>query len=157
MNEGKFGDTKLDGLTVAMAAYSPGHMQRVKWKVGLYLDAAANKEQADALGQIFGGKFGGKPAALGSFIGQLLGVKSLPIKYEASGNKHRLSIPKVADIEVEDVMGPDGTRSSIQNAPFAEPLVYVAKSKKLSYADQGMYWEVTDKNSFHSPYNWKGP
>jgi hypothetical protein len=157
VNQGKFGDTKLDGLTVAMAAYSPGHMQKVKWKAALYLDSAANKEQSDALGQIFGGKFGGTPAALAPFIGQLLGVNSLPIKYEVSGNKHSLSIPKVAEIEVEDVTGPDGSKSSIQNAPFAAPLVYVAKSKKLTYTDHGMSWEVTDKNSFHSPYNWKGP
>jgi hypothetical protein len=63
----------------------------------------------------------------------------------------------VAEMEVEDVTGPEGRKSSIQNAPFAEPLVYVAKSKKLSYADHGMNWEVTDKNSFHSAYNWKGP
>ena len=157
VNEGKFGDVKLDGLTAALAAYSPGHMQKVKWKVALYLDSGANKEQADAMGQIFGGKFGGPPAALGPFIGQLLGVKSLPIKYEVSGNKHSLSIPKVADIEVEDVTGPEGRRSSIQNAPFAEPLVYVAKSKRLTYADHGMNWEISDRNSFTSPYDWKGP
>jgi hypothetical protein len=157
VNKGKFDDTKLDGLNVALAAYSPGHMQKVKWKVALYLDAAANKAQADALGQIFGGKFGGHPAGLAPSIGEMLGAKSLPITYEARGNKHSLNISKIADMEVEDVPGPDGSRSSIQNAPFAEPLIYVAKSKRFTYSDYGMNWKISDKNSFHSPFSWKGP
>ena len=156
VNTGKFGDIKLDGLNIALAAYSPGHMQKVKWKAALYLDAAASKTQADALGQIYGGKFGGMPAALAPLIGEMLGAKSLPITYKASGNKHSLNIPNVADMEVEDVSGPDGSRSSIQNAPFANPLVYVAKSKRFTYADYGMNWEISDKNSFNSPFSWRG-
>ena len=156
VDKGKFGDIKLDGLNVALAVYSPGHMQEVKWKVALYLDAAASKAQADALGQIYGGKFGGSPAALAPLIGEILGAKSLPITYKASGSKRSLNISKVAEMEVEDVSGPDGSRSSIQNAPFAEPLIYVAKSKKFTYADYGMNWEISDKNSFHSPFSWKG-
>jgi hypothetical protein len=157
VNQGEFGGTKLDGLNVALAAYSPGHMQKVKWKAALYLDAKASKAQADALGQIYGGKFGGNPAALAPYIGEMLGARSLPIDYKADGTTHSLNISKVADIEVEDVSGPDGSKSSIQSAPFAEPLVYVARSKKFSYADFGMNWRISDKNSFHAPFSWKGP
>lgn len=156
MNRGKFGDTKLDGLNVALAAYSPGHMQKVKWKAALYLDSAADKSQVDALGQIFGGKHGGNPAGLAPFIGEMLGTKTVPINYKVSGNRRSLNISKISDLEVEDVTGPTGSSSAIQNAPFAEPLVYVAKSKRFTYADYGMNWEISDKNSFHSPFSWKG-
>jgi hypothetical protein len=157
IDKGNFGDTNLDGLNVVMTAYSPGHMQKVKWKVGLYFDSAANKAQTDALGQIYGGRFGGMPATLAPFIGELLGVRSLPISYAVSGNSRSLDIPKVTSLEVEDVVGPDGSKSSIQNAPFANPLVYVAKSKKFTHSDYGMNWQISDKNSFHSPFSWKGP
>jgi hypothetical protein len=156
VNRGKFGDTKLDGLNVALAAYSPGHMQRVKWKAALYLDSAADKSQVDALGQIYGGKHGGNPAGLAPFIGEMLGTKTVPINYKVSGNRRSLNISKISDLEVEDVTGPTGSSSAIQNAPFAEPLVYVAKSKRFTYADYGMNWEISDKNSFHSPFSWKG-
>ncbi len=156
IDKGKFEDTKLNGLNVALAAYSPGHMQKVKWKVALYLDASASKAQADALGEIFGGKHGGMPAALGSFIGEMLGAKSLPINYKANGGQHSLSIAGVSEVQAEDVSGTEGHRSTIQNAPFAEPLVYVAKSKNLTYRDYGMNWEISGKNSFNSPFNWKG-
>ncbi len=156
VNKGKFGDTKLDELNVALAVYSPGHMQKVKWKAALYLDSAASKAQADALGQIYGGKHGGNPAGLAPFIGEMLGARSVPISYKVNGKKRSLNISKVSDLEVEDVMGPDGSNSAIQNAPFAEPIVYVAKSKRFTYADYGMNWEISDKNSFHSPFSWKG-
>ena len=46
-----------------------------------------------------------------------------------------------------DVLGPDGSNSAIQNAPFAEPIVYVAKSKKFTYADYGMNWQISDRLS----------
>ena len=158
VNKGKFGDTKLDGLNVAMAAYSPGHMQENKWKVALYLDSAANKVQADALGQIFGGKFGGFPAGLAPFIGEMLGAKSLPIDYKADGSRHSLKMPNVADLEAEDVTDPQGEKSSIHHAPFAgTPMVYVAKSRGFKYTDYGMNWEISDKNSFNAPFSWKGP
>jgi hypothetical protein len=63
IDKGKFDGTRLDGLNAALAAYALGHMLKVKWKLALYLDSAANKAQADALGRIFGGKAGGAPAA----------------------------------------------------------------------------------------------
>jgi hypothetical protein len=86
----------------------------------------------------------------------MLGARTVPINYKISDNTHSLNIPKITDLEVEDVKGTNGSTSAIQNAPFAEPLVYVAKSKRFTYADYGMNWEISDKNSFYSPFSWKG-
>ena len=157
IDKGRFGDTKLDGLNAAMAAYSPGHMMKVKWKVALYLDSAANKAQADALGQIFGGKVGGPPAGLAPFIGEMLPTRTAPIQYRISGDRHSVVIPKVADIEINDIEGAGKNKVSIHNSPLTQPTVYVSKSKKLAYADHGMEWEVSERNGFHSPISWKGP
>jgi hypothetical protein len=149
VDKGKFGDTKLDGLNVAMAVYSPGHMQKVKWKAALYLDSKANKAQAGALSHIYGGRFK-------EFIGEMLGAKTVPIDYKISGSKRSLSISKVGALEVEDVVGPNGTISTIQNAPFYNPMAYVAKSKRFVYTDYDMNWEFSEKNSFHHPFSEKG-
>jgi len=156
IDKGRFGDTKLDGLNATLAVHSPGHMMKVKWRAALYLDSAASKDQADALGQIFGGKSGGPPAGLAPFIGEMLGVSTLPIVYEIAGKKRSLKIPNVADMEVEGMEGAGGKRISIENSPLTEPLVYVARSKKLTYTDHGMNWEISDKNSFYTPISWKG-
>ena len=157
INRGKFGDTKLDGLNAALAVHSPGHMMKVKWKAALYLDSAASKAQAEALGLIFGGKSGGAPAGLAPFIGEMLATRHLPITYKIAGKKRSMKIPNVAHMEVEEMEGAGGKKVSIQNSPLLEPIAYVAKSKRLSYADHGMNWEISDKNSFFAPISWKGP
>jgi hypothetical protein len=157
IDRGNFGDTKLDGLNAALAIHSPGHMMQVKWRAALYLDSSASKVQAEALGQIFGGKSGGTPAGMAPFIGEMLGVRNLPISYEIAGKQRRMKVSNVAAMEVEEMEGAGGNRISIEHSPLLEPLAYVAKSKKLSYADHGMNWEISDKNSFYAPISWKGP
>lgn len=87
----------------------------------------------------------------------MLPTRSLPITYKIAGGKRSMKIPKVADIEIEDMDGAGGNKISIQNSPLTEPMVYVAKSKKLEYSDHGMDWEISDKNGFRSPISWKGP
>jgi hypothetical protein len=149
IDKDNFGDANLDGLNVAMAVHSPGHMQKVKWKAALYLDSRANKTQTNALDQIYGGRFK-------EFIGEMIGTRSVPMDYEISGKKRRLSISKIAAMEIEDVVGPAGTVSTIHDAPFYGPVAYVAKSKNLTYSDYGMNWEISDRNGFHYPFSEKG-
>ena len=46
-----FNNTSLNGLNVRGVFHTPGHMLTgPKWKVALYVDEHASKEQADALG-----------------------------------------------------------------------------------------------------------
>ncbi|HKZ93830.1 MAG TPA: DUF1326 domain-containing protein [Candidatus Bathyarchaeia archaeon] len=160
IDNGKYGDVKLDDLNAVLAVHSPGHMAKVKWKVALYLDNKADQPQKDALTQIFSGQAGGNPAALGPSIGQVLGVKSVDIKYELNGKKRSLSIPNIAEAEIEALAGQDGSEVTIKNHPLTavpgEPAV-VAKSKRLSYHDYGLKWELSEKNGFYSPFRYKGP
>ena len=149
IDKGNFEDTDLDGLNVAMAVHSPGHMQKVKWSAAVYLDSRANKSQTNALDQIYGGKYK-------EFIGEMLGTRSVPIEYKINGKGRSLSISTIAAMEIEDVVGPDGTGSTIHGAPFYDPVAYVAKSKRLTYSDYGMNWEISEKNGFHHPFSEKG-
>lgn len=149
IDKGNFDDTSLDGMNVVMAVHSPGHMQKVKWKAAVYLDSNANKTQTSALDQIYGGRFK-------DFIGEVLGTRSVPIEYKITGKKRSLNISTIAAMEVEDVVGPDGTVSTIHNAPFYGSVAYVAKSKRLSYSDYGMNWEISERNGFHYPFSEKG-
>jgi hypothetical protein len=160
IDKGIYGDVKLDGLNAVLAVLSPGHMAKVKWEAALYLDQRANQSQKDALTQIFTGQAGGAPALLGSFIGQVLGIKSTEIKYKADGRKRSLSIPNVAEAEIEALAGQGGSEVKVSNPPLfavpGEPLV-VAKSKRMSYHDYGLKWEISEKNGFYSPFTYKGP
>ena len=159
VDRGKYGDTSLDGLNVALAAYSPGHMLRVKWDVALYLDERATPQQREALTSIYAGKVGGEPAALVPFINKVLGVKSARIEFNSKEKERSMKIQGLAEMEVAALEGAGGKEVVLENIPFTavpnQPTV-VAKSKKLSFHGHGMDWNVSNKNGFYSPFRYKG-
>lgn len=160
IEKGKYGDLSLDGLNVGLAAYSPGHMLKVKWDVALYVDERGTQAQRDALARIFGGQAGGEPAALGPFVGRVLGVKSVRIDYEAKGKQRLMRIPKISEVEIEALQGQGGELVTLQNLPFTavpNQTTVVAKSRKLSFHDHGLDWNLSEKNGFYSPFVYKGP
>ena len=141
IDSGTMADVSLDGLNVALAVHSPGHMTQVQWRVALYLDERAVQAQEDALTQIFAGQAGGHFAVLGGHIGEVLGVKKATIDYQAEGKKRSLRIPDIADVEIEGLEGGGGAEVHISGNPLGivpgEPMV-VGRSTRLSYHDHGM-------------------
>src|SRR3990170_1039338 len=160
IDRGKYGDVAVDGLNVALAVHSPGPMLKTKWDLALYLDERASPAQRDALGAIFGGQAGGEPAALGPFVGKVLGVRSVRIDFEAEGKHRKLRIPDVAEMEIEALQGQGGKDVTLEQVPLTavpNQSTVVAKSKRLSLHDHGWNWEVSDKNGFYSPFSFTGP
>ncbi len=157
IDKGSFEKVALDGLNVAFAVRSPGHMAQVKWNVAVYLDERADAAQKDALTKIFAGQAGGHPARLASHVGNILGVASVPISYVAAGKQRSLTIPKVAEVSIEAIEGQGGAQITIENHPLCiapgEPAV-AARSKRLTYNDHGMSWNLSGKNGFFSPFQY---
>ena len=102
IEQGRFGQIDLDGLNAVLAVYSPpGRMLEVKWKVALYVDERANQDQRDALTQIFSGQAGGHLAGVAPLIGEVLGVKAVPIEYRSEGKRRSLRMGDIANAEIE--------------------------------------------------------
>lgn len=159
VEKGRYGNTALDGLNVALAVYSPGNMISSKWKAALYCDNKASEDQKNALMQIFTGQAGGHPAVLVSFVGEVLGVKSATIQYSAAGKRRSLKVENVIDAEIEAIAGAGGGDVTISGHPLCIAPGYpatVSKSKKLTYRDYGFNWELSDKNGFFSPFRYEG-
>lgn len=152
---GHFNDQSLEGLNVALACYSPGHMKDGNWQAALYVDEQADDQQFDAITQIFGGKQGGHPAILMSFVSEVLGIKKVKIDFQVQGNKRQLRIPDIAQAEIESIQGIKGGDATIENPPLcvvpSHPAV-VARSKKYQYTDYDKAWKFTDRNGYFSPF-----
>jgi hypothetical protein len=159
VDEGRYGSVDLAGLNAALFAYSPGHMLEGNWQVALYTDERASQQQAEALGKIFSGHEGGHLAALGPLIGEVLGVKAVPIEYHAEGRKRSVRIGGVAEAEVEAISGHGEGPVEVRNVPFTVvpdvPLV-VAKSSRYRYADHGHSVDISDRNGYYSPFAYQG-
>ena len=155
IDEGHADDVQLDGLNVALAVHSPGHMAHVPWAVALYLDERGNGKQSDALTRIFTGQEGGHPERLAAHIGNVLGISSVPIDFESDGRHRSLRIGDVGSLEIEGIEGQQGEAVTVTGHPLCiapgHPVV-VARSKQLSYHDHGLDWELSEKNGFFSPF-----
>ena len=158
IDKGGFDSVQLDGFNAALFAHTPGHMLQTKWKVALYVDQKANDQQRDALTRIFSGQAGGHLANLGPLIGEVLGVTSVAIDYRANGKQRSLTIPKVAQMEIEALAGQGGQDVTLSNIPFTAVPGYpavVCQSKQLSYRDHGFSLQVSQKNGFYSPFSYQ--
>jgi hypothetical protein len=65
----------------------------------------------------------------------------------------------VAEATAEAIGGGGGADVHISGAPLAIAPGFaatVAKSTKLTYADHGQRWELSQKNAFFSPFAYEG-
>ena len=107
IQEGEIEGTDVSGLVVAVIADTPKVMTDGNWRLGMFIDENATDEQADKLGQVFGGQLGGPMAALGPLVGEVLGVERVPIVFEDDGLRHSVRIgsgSNVIDFEIEDIV-----------------------------------------------------
>jgi hypothetical protein len=159
IDRGEFEGMGLDGLNVALVAHAPGHMLETKWKVALYVDDRASDGQRDALTRIFSGQAGGFLAHVAGLIGEVAGVRSVPIEFRSEGRTRSIRIGAVPRAAIKAIEGAGGDEVLIRNPPFnlspGEPLV-AARSEHCRFADFGMQMEVSNRNGFYAPFTY-GP
>lgn len=158
--KGASGEVDLGDLNVAMAVHSPGPMYEVQWRVALYLDARATDAQREALTRIFAGQAGGHFATLVQHVGEVLGVRSVPIDYRVEGRRRTLSIAGVAETALAPIEGQGGQEVTFSNHPLAVapgfPAV-VARSERLALKDYDFDWQLSNNNAFYSDFAYQGP
>ena len=158
IDNGRFGDVKLDGLNAALAVQSPGHMLQTKWRVALYLDDRGSEKQRNALAAIFSGQAGGHMSVLAGFIGEVIGVMPAKLDYTAKEGRRGMRLEGIGQLEIEAMQGQGGGKVLISGNPVAvvpaTPAV-VATSRNVSYHDHGLSWELSGRNGFYSPFTYQ--
>lgn len=158
VDRGSFGDTPLEGLNVALLAHIPGPMIEGNWTVALYVDERADERQAEALTAIFSGAAGGTMGAFVPLIGEVLGVKRSPIRYEVDGKRRSAEIPGVMAMAVRPVasaMGEDKEMVAANAHPFAPDGVVMAVGEPgYALSDYGLRWDNSGKNGHYAPIRW---
>ncbi len=160
VREGSSDGVSLDDLSFIMVVDSPAVMGEGGWRVALYLDERADQSQQDALGAILSGQQGGPPEMLAPLIGEMLGVKTVPIRYESNGGRKRVEVPGIMEFEVEGLTNPmTGEVLEVTNTihPMGADLP-IAKSTKGVYndPDYGLAFDNTGKNGHYRDFDWRG-
>lgn len=157
IERGIYGKISLDELNAALAVYAPGTMAKTKWVAAAYFDERANTDQEGALHAIFSGQAGGHPAVLASFVDKMLGAKSVPMHFHSEGKRSSLSIPGIADAEIELLAGQGGAPVTVAGHPLCiapgEP-AKVARSKQFNLIDYDWQWQLSGRASYVSPFTY---
>jgi hypothetical protein len=160
VDEGRHGDTVLDGLNAALIAFAPGHMMKGQWKAALYLDKRGDAKQQAALQGIFSGADGGHLANLGPLIGQVLGARPAEITFDKGANaRFRLEVEGAASTEFEPIQGQGGGTVEISGHPLAISPGYpvtVSRSSGLKIDDYGISCDIAGRNGFFAPFAYQG-
>ena len=107
INQGSYGDVKLDGLGLAFAAYWPKAIHEGGGTCGLLFDERANPQQREALLQICSGQMGGMPfEIIVTTFTKLLEPQYLPFKFNFNGRNSSVRIGNVMNVAVEPIKNP---------------------------------------------------
>lgn len=158
LDRGNFGDVPLDGLNAALIARTPGPMIEGNWTVALYVDERADERQQGALQAIFAGAAGGVMGGFAPLIGEVLGVKAVPIAYHSEGKRRSVEIPDIMQMAVRatpSVMGEDHEVVATNAHPFAPRGVAMAVGEEgSSWTDYGLRWDNSGRNGHYGAISW---
>ena len=168
VNEGNYGDVKLDDLNVVAVGGFEGNIwtdEAKNSKMGFFIDERADDSQREALQTIFAGDAGGWPAGFAQLIEDVLGVEYAPIEFELADDMSgwRVEVPGKARGSAEALVGPTSpeTPVTVHNAPGAE----VGPGQVATYATAtedeveafGLKWSWPGRSSKHFRFDWSGP
>lgn len=92
-------------------------------------------------------------------ITNFLGVKFVPIEYEAQGNRRSGGIPEILDLDVEAITGANPDEPIwLDNASHpVSTRISMARSTKGTYTDYGLNWDNSGRNGHYAAFEWSGP
>lgn len=157
IDQGQYGDIRLDGLNVAAIAHAPGPMGQGNWSMALYFDDRADERQREALETIFSGTAGGPLEAFAPLISTVLGTKSVPITYQHNGRQRAVEIPGIMHMSVHGLasLNPDQEIWIAAGHPFNPDRMAIAVGDEGStFQDYGMRWDNSGKNGHYAAIHW---
>jgi hypothetical protein len=168
INEGSFGDVKLDGLNFAAVAHFLGNIwdEGTTADMGFFVDASADESQSEALQVIFSGQAGGWPAMFAAKLGQMLGMEPAQIEFEIAGDltHWRAEIPgkfKAAAAVLEGPTSVPGKLTQVHDPPGSEVGPGAVATYGTATAGEvdafGFKWNWAGRSSKHMAFEWSGP
>ena len=169
VNDGRYGETLLNGLNVLMVGGFTGNIwagEAKDAKMGFFFDERANEQQREALQMIFMGKAGGFMAELAKLFGKVTGIEYAPIKFEVAKDLAHWSaeIPGKVVAKAEALAGPmtpPGKRVQLHNAPGSETGPGTVATWGRALANEvnavGFSFDWKGRSSKHIPFDWSGP
>jgi hypothetical protein len=163
IREGKYGDTRLDGLDVIDAYSWPKAIHEGNGNHQIFITNKANQEQRNAIISIFSGnaKGNGHFALFASTVKYLLDPQFVDIDIKIDGRRSSFSVRGVIDVQLENfknpVTGEDQDTKIQLPKGFIWKLAEAAKTKVMRILTPNLNFDHSGKNAFYSIVEFNGP
>jgi hypothetical protein len=158
IEQGRLGDTVLDGLNVAIWLRTPGALTEGNWRIAMYIDERATPEQHKAIEELWGGKHGGYLEVIASLVSDVLGVRSAKIDWKEDDNGHRvMTVEGVGGVDIQAIEGMEGQDVVLSGMPLAVAppfAVTVARSNSWTFNDHGLKSSWSRTSGLSSPFSY---
>ncbi len=156
--KGQVNGVDVSGLNVVNVVHIPGNvLTPASWKLVMFVDAKATRQQKDALVGALSGKFGGPLADLAGLIGEVAGVESADIRHDIVGGAGTLRVGDFVYSEMEPYRSGEGSITTLRDSIFSTvpgSPAYVSKAGKnrVNLPKYGMVWDYEGRNAIQADY-----
>lgn len=96
-------------------------------------------------------------ASFAPFIGEVLGVERVPVRWQDSNGTSSVHFGEIADMEIEAVRSIEGKEMTVGNVPHpAGPTFTISASTQAHVAAFGVSFGAPDTNGLMSRFSWSG-
>src|SRR4051812_65332 len=153
INNGHFGDVKLDGLAVAFGAHWPKAIHEGNGTLALFVDERATPQQREALLTICSGKAGGLPfEILATTFSKVLDPFFVPFEFKLNGRNSSVRIGDSWEVQTEPIKNPVTNEPESVKVEHATGFIFKtaeAVSGKVCRVDvAGLKFSWPDKAAF---------
>ncbi|HEV2098941.1 MAG TPA: DUF1326 domain-containing protein [Stellaceae bacterium] len=160
IDEGNFGDTRLDGLKFALVIRSGRIMADGNWIFAGVVDESANDAQRAALAAIVGGEAGGPPALIRqNLVSDFRGIEFKPIEVHIEALGRAASIAEVLAFEIEGVASRNRSGEPFYIDNTAHPAnrrLALARAKEMHVKGFGLDLDLVGQgnNGHYAQFAW---
>ena len=160
IDEGIYGDARLDGLNFAIGAIWPQAIHLGNGEGFVLIDERADQSQREGLLAILTGKVGGPYGILANTIGKFHETQFLPFEIKLDGANSTVRAGNAVELEMEPIRNPVTGVESFPGVVLPQGILYkesTRASSKIFRVNAGVSYEYTGKDTAISPFEWSGP
>ncbi|MBI4362561.1 MAG: DUF1326 domain-containing protein [Euryarchaeota archaeon] len=162
IEKGKYGMTKLDGLTVAGAAHWPKQIHEGNGTLAIYIDERATPEQRQAILAIFSGQAGGGPfPVIASTISKLLEPRFVPVEFQSRGKDSRLVVKGLMEAQLDAMHNPVTKKEVRGKVVLPDGFIFqeadVYNATKCMVKDRDLDFSYSGTNGHIAQVSYRGP
>lgn len=160
IDEGRYGDTRLDGLNVAVAADWPKAIHEGNGEALILIDERADEAQRAAIQSLLSGQVGGPWAIVGRTLTKLHGPHFVPFEVTLADQHTTVRAGEALTIEMEPIRNPMTKAEVHPGAVLPEGFIFkegLFASSKIFRVSDGISYEHAGKYTAFAPFEYQGP